>query len=333
MRYDRERLNELFNVILISRRWSKNEIREIKFNPEGLTRAIRKLPKEGQRALEELFDLRKKKGASPFTRCMIPGNGEFIWRGGTPASTRRKGEKALEQVFILQQINYVVEYDVEVSQMVKKVEEKLDIPGEEGINYFLLYVEIMMGGDSFFYDFVEKEINLKKEMVESFDSKSLLMIVRDTFREKELIKISLFREFFELFVPDSLKMEILKGQGMKVPKELICIQGTQQPGEMTFSRLRKVKQDLFPRGPWETVESLVEGRCRKVPGLATLRRASSYEWRHSYDAKFYEAVGEKNLPNGETIPLYRVRGVKTSFTFSDIGEVLFLDHLYERGMI
>lgn len=331
MRYDRERLNELFNVILISRRWSKNEIREIKFNPEGLTRAIRKLPKEGQRALEELFDLRKKKGASPFTRCMIPGNGEFIWRGGTPASTRRKGEKALEQVFILQQINYVVEYDVEVSQMVKKVEEKLDIPGEEGINYFLLYVEIMMGGDSFFYDFVEKEINLKKEMVESFDSKSLLMIVRDTFREKELIKISLFREFFEVFVPDTLKKELLEAVGMKIPKELTYIQGT--PGTMTFQRLRRIKESLFPKGPWEATEALIENRCRKAPGIATLRKKDTYEWRHSYVSDAYELVGEKTLPNGETIPLYRVRGVKSSINFSDLGEVVFLDHLYERGMI
>lgn len=326
-------MNELFNVILISRQWSRNEEQRVEFNPEGLTRAIHKLPKEGQRALEELFDLRKKKEASPFTKCIVSGNGEFIWRGGTPASTRWKGEKGLQQILILQQMSYIVEYDVEVNQMARKLEEKLDIPGEEGLNYLLFYVELMLGGSSFFYDLEERDIDRENESVESFDSKTLIRLMKDYFQEKELIKISLFRDFFEVFVPDTLKKELLEGAGMKLPKELTYIQGTQQLGEVTFSRLRQAKQDLFPRGPWETVEALVEGRCRKVPGLATLRRASSYEWCNSYDSDFYEVAGEKTLPNGNTVSLYKVKGVKTSFTFTDIGEVIFLDHLYERGYI
>ena len=333
MKYVLERLNDIVEVIETVRQWSENDVKPIRIDLFGLERAIRALPKEAKKSLEGFFDLTSKKPISPFRRYMFQGAKEYIWNRCTPSSVMEKGNKALDSLLLLQQWRFVLEYDSEVRDGAKKLQEKTDLPGEEGISFLLLYCMLMAGGKSFFFDSVEKEIDVKKEEIDSFDSKSLLMIVRDTFREKELIKISLFREFFELFVPDSLKMEILKGQGMKIPKELTYSQGIQQPGTMTFQWLRQVKQDLFPRGPWETAEALIEGRCRKVPGIATLRRKNTYEWRHSYDQRFYQLVGEKTLPNGETIPLYRVRGVKTSFTFTDIGEVLFLDHLYERGYI
>lgn len=227
-------------------------------------------------------------------------------------------------------MKYVIEYDETMQKTVQGL--RVNIPGEEGMNYLMLYVMIMLEGSSFFYDSVEKGINKEKEAFETFDSKSLMMIALEAFKGTGL-RVDLFKEFFELFVPDTLKKEILEGFEMRIPKELACIQISSNASGMTFSRLREIKESLFPRGPWETVESLVEGRCRKVPGIATLRRAASYEWRNSYDAKFYEAIGEKALPNGRKLPLYRIRGIKSSISFTDLGEILFLDHLYERGMI
>lgn len=328
VKYEVNRLNEMIRVLGDFRIWS-GDVKTLQIDPEGFCKAIRKLPREGQRALEEFFDLKKKKNESPFSRCMIKGSQEYIWKGETPNSTRVKGEKAIESLITLQQMTYVLEYDCEFKSTVHEL--KVNIPGEEGMNYLILYLTIMLEGSSFFYDSVEKGINKEKEAFETFDSKSLMMIALEAFKGTSL-RVDLFKDFFELFVPDNLKKEILEGFEMRIPKELACIQVSNERG-MTFSRLREIKELLFPKGSWETVESLVEGRCRKVPGLATLRRASSYEWRHSYDAKFYESVGEKTLPNGEVIPLYKVRGVKTSFTFSDLGEVVFLDHLYERGYI
>lgn len=328
VKYEVNRLNEMVRVLGDFRIWS-GDVKTLQIDPGGFCKAIRKLPREGQRALEEFFDLKEKRNKSPFNRWMIRGEHEYIWRVGTPNSTRVKGECALESLITLQQMKYVVEYDKMMQKTVQGL--RVNIPGEEGMNYLMLYLTVMLEGSSFFYDSVEKGINKEKEAFETFDSKSLMMIALEAFKGTSL-RVDLFKEFFELFVHDNLKKEILEGFEMRIPKELACIQVSNERG-MTFSRLREIKEFLFKKGPWETVESLVEGRCRKVPGLATLRRASSYEWRHSYDAKFYETIGEKTLPNGENVKIYAVRGVKSSFHFSDLGEVLFLDHLYERGMI
>lgn len=329
LKYEVNRLKEMMSVLYDFRIWSE-DVKTLQIDPEGFCKAIRKLPREGQRALEEFFDLKKKKEKSPFNKWMIKGNHEYIWKGETPNSTRVKGEKAIESLITLQQMKYVVEYDKGMQKTVQGL--RVNIPGEEGMNYLMIYLIIMLEGSSFFYDSVEKGINKEKEAFETFDSKSLMMIALEAFKGTSL-RVDLFKEFFELFVPDTLKKEILEGFEMRIPKELACIQISSNASGMTFSRLREIKESLFPRGPWENVESLVEGRCRKVPGIATLRKKDTYEWRHSYVSDAYELVGEKTLPNGENVKIYAVRGVKSSFHFSDIGEVLFLDHLYERGMI
>lgn len=330
LKYVRERLNDIVEVIETVRQWSENDVKPIRIDLFGLERAIRALPKEAKKSLEGFFDLTSKKPISPFRRYLFKGTKEFIWNRCTPSSVMEKGNKALDSLLLMQQWRFVLEYDSEVRDGAKKLQEKTDLPGEEGISFLLLYCMLMVGGKSFFFDSIEKGIEVKKEEIESFDSISLIVLACEVFKDRKL-KISIFKEFFEVFVPDTLKKELLEAVGMKIPKELTYIQGT--PGTMTFQRLRRIKESLFPKGPWEATEALIENRCRKAPGIATLRKKDTYEWRHSYVSDAYELVGEKTLPNGETIPLYRVRGVKSSINFSDLGEVVFLDHLYERGMI
>lgn len=335
MVYDSERLKKMFQIILVFRHWSENEILPLKYEEDGIIRAIKKLPKENRRAIEAFFDLRSKKAKSPFERYMIRGNGEYIWKQECPGSVKAKGEVAMEALLRLQNWQYAVEYDRILNEEAKSLKKILDWKEDRGVDFFLIYLIFFRDGQSLLFDKEGKSPDVK-EKVETCDTSSLLHLASENFvkggRGRE-IRIRLFEDFFFLFMSDEQKKKASEWIGSDILNEG-GVNNNSQSGEiLTFEKIRNIKKDLFPRGPWETVEDLVEGRCRKVPGLATLRRASSYEWRHSYDAKFYEPIGEKTLPNGENVKIYAVRGVRSSFHFSDLGEVVFLDHLYERGMI
>lgn len=314
MRYSEAGLNDLRETILFLRR-RQDGLTPLDVNLEGLAEAVRQLPKDIKREVEKFFLVKD----SAFRRYCTLTDWYFQWLSSPPSSIRWMADKANAGALLLQEPAFAKLYDEKLSLQIFKI-----CKGQEQEQHQLLeqYLGVFKNGQDFFFANKCEEVQAEGEILDLTSAISKWQV--------SPLRLKIIGEWNENFLFPEERKAIEGLFNYKVP---IHQGGGGRTEPLMAKDVKVVKKQIFRRGPWETVESLVEGRCRKVPGLATLRRASSYEWRHSYDAKFYEAVGEKNLPNGETIPLYRVRGVKTSFTFSDIGEVLFLDHLYERGMI
>lgn len=278
---------------------------------------MRQLPKTTRKNVEKFFLV----SHSPFQRYCEVNSTFFTWLKKPPDSIIRLAREANKGALLLQELRFAQVYDERIKKLCREMcnqEQEKD-----SIKRLEIYLTLIKGGSNFSFDEEEKT---KEGETEIIDMVSIL----SKWRESKPLRLEIVGEWEDFFLFSDEKRKIDTMFSYRIP---ISSGGGGRENPLTFKRVRELKRDLFPRGPWENVESLVEGRCRKVPGLATLRRASSYEWRHSYAAKFYEMIGEKTLPNGETIPLYRVRGIRSSFSFTDIGEVLFLDHLYERGYI
>ena len=315
MRYSEAGLNDLRNTILFLRK-RQDGLTPLDVNLGGLAEAVRQLPKATRKNVEKFFLV----AHSPFQRYCEVNSNFFAWLKKPPDSIVRVAQEANRGALLLQELRFAQLYD-------KNVEELCDNAtinqGKDGIKRLEIYLTLIKGGSNFSF---EEEEKTKEGETEIIDMVSIL----SKWRESKPLRLEIVGEWEENFLFSDEKRMLDTMFSYRIP---ISSGGGGRENPLTFKRVKELKKDLFPRGPWETVESLVEGRCRKAPGIATLRRATSYEWRHSYDAKFYESIGEKALPNGENVKIYAVRGVKSSFHFSDLGEVLFLDHLYERGMI
>lgn len=315
MKYSEAGLNDLREVMLFLRK-RQGDLVPLDINLEGLEEAVRQLPKTTRKNVEKFFLV----AHSPFQRYCEVNSNFFAWLKKPPDSIVRVAQEANRGALLLQELRFAQLYD-------KNVEELCDNAainqGKDGIKRLEIYLTLIKGGSNFFFDQEEKTKEVETEIID-------MVSILSKWRESKPLRLEIVGEWEENFLFSDEKRRLDTMFSYRIP---ISSGGGGRENPITFKNVKKLKKDLFPRGPWETVEALVEGRILKVAGLATLRRQDSYEWRHSYDQRFYERVGEKTLPNGETIPLYRVRGVRSSFAFTDIGEVLFLDHLYERGYI
>lgn len=314
MKYSEAGLNDLRETILFLRR-RQDGLTPLDVNLEGLAEAVRQLPKTTRKNVEKFFLV----SHSPFQRYCEVNSTFFTWLKKPPDSIIRLAREANKGALLLQELQLAFLYDANIKNICMKMcqPERLDLLER----YFALF----KGGKAFY--FCERDEDEKEEKeTEIID----LVSVLSKWRESKPLRLEIVGEWEDFFLFSDEKRKIDTMFSYRIP---ISSGGGGRESPLTFKGARELKRTLFPKGPWETVESLVEGRCRKVPGIATLRRKDTYEWRHSYDQRFYERVGEKTLPNGRKLPLYRIRGIKSSISFTDLGEILFLDHLYERGMI
>lgn len=314
MRYSEAGLNDLRNTILFLRK-RQDGLTPLDVNLGGLAEAVRQLPKATRKNVEKFFLV----AHSPFQRYCEVNSNFFAWLEKPPASIIWLAKEANKGALMLQELRFVQLYDEKMKTLC------MEMCNQEmnGTKVLEIYLTLIKGGSNFSFDEEEKT---KEGETEIIDMVSIL----SKWRGSKPLRLEIVGEWEDFFLFSDEKRMLDTMFSYRIP---ISSGGGGRENPLTFKRVKELKKDLFPRGPWENVEALIEGRCRKAPGIATLRRATSYEWRHSYDAKFYESIGEKTLPNGRKLPLYRIRGIKSSISFTDLGEILFLDHLYERGMI
>ena len=262
MRYSEAGLNDLRNTILFLRK-RQDGLTPLDVNLGGLAEAVRQLPKATRKNVEKFFLV----AHSPFQRYCEVNSNFFAWLEKPPASIIWLAKEANKGALMLQELRFVQLYDEKMKTLC------MEMCNQEmnGTKVLEIYLTLIKGGSNFSFDEEEKT---KEGETEIIDMVSIL----SKWRGSKPLRLEIVGEWEDFFLFSDEKRMLDTMFSYRIP---ISSGGGGRENPLTFKRVKELKKDLFPRGPWENVEALIEGRCRKAPGIATLRRATSYEWRHS----------------------------------------------------
>lgn len=255
--------------------------------------------------------------------CVIlgPKDEEILaWKGGHPPHIEGMAKTAFEAISLLQRPRSVMLYDEKFRKICK------DLLKEGKENEEILWIEIYLtffkSGAFFFFDKEGEIADKEREKDIAIDSVSIISkyAKKVMLKRKRPLRLGIVKDWFTNALTQEQQKELLLAIGEKPPRKL----GVGTPNKMlTFAEARKIKANLFKKGPWRVAERLIEGYYEPLTGLSTLRGKANYDWMRTTEA--YASAGYEVFPNGEKLEKYRIPEVKNSFEFFDLEEVLWLN--------
>ena len=318
--YTEEGLANIKNLMILLRERSKG-LAKLNVDLEGLAKAVKKLPSDTRKAVEKFF-LAQNNLFEQYCEIIGPNKEILAWKGKHPSYVEDLASEAFNAISMIQTPKYAQFYDEDFIKMCEYFHFE---GGKENKNIALLqlYLTFFKGGSTFFF---EKEGEIPSEEQEkdiAVDYLSIISKYNDLVlkKRKRPIRMDIIEDWFLNALDEEKQKKLLLAIGERPPLKL----GGGIPKEMiNFAEARKIKQELFPKGPWKTSERLIEGFYEPLTGLTTLRKKESYDWLRTTEVD-YDSVGFENFPHGEKFEKFKVHGVKNSFEFFDLEEVLWLN--------
>ena len=313
----------------------KNEL-----NLEGLQNAVRALPKEDREIIEKFWGLT---GGPNHSKKLTQSNMKDV-------AFKEMCSQAIISLRKLLRLDYIVMYDLSTKAQIDRVSKKfyknaLEISDIECIKYLMAFFVFADNGpkmsfeeepmeidgdlkDNFFFDEYEVLTQMCKEIINYPDNS---------------INIELLISLFEMMdFKDSLAIK--KTVGIEISKDLehivaisrnAIIQNVRdfkaedvEPVKMV-SRIRELKERVFPYGPWEVVTKLILGTDQGSIELEALFEELS-KIRNDWSLIANFKTGQKTLKTSKeirTLNVYTIGGLE----FTDSYEVMFL--YLERALL
>ena len=278
------------------------------------------MPSDSKMAVEKFF-LKKENLYEKYCVILGPKDEEILaWKGGHPPHIEGMAKTAFEAISLLQRPRSVMLYDEKFRKICK------DLLKEGKENEEILWIEIYLtffkSGAFFFFDKEGEIADKEREKDIAIDSVSIISkyAKKVMLKRKRPLRLGIVKDWFTNALTQEQQKELLLAIGEKPPRKL----GVGTPNKMlTFAEARKIKANLFKKGPWRVAERLIEGYYEPLTGLSTLRGKANYDWMRTTEA--YASAGYEVFPNGEKLEKYRIPEVKNSFEFFDLEEVLWLN--------
>ncbi len=301
-------------------RGRSGNLTELEVESNGLKRAVKKLPSDSKMAVEKFF-LKKENLYEKYCVILGPKDEEILaWKGGHPPHIEGMAKTAFEAISLLQRPRSVMLYDEKFRRICK------DLLKEGKENEEILWIEIYLtffkSGAFFFFDKEGEIADKEREKDIAIDSVSIISkyAKKVMLNRKRPLRLGIVKDWFTNALTQEQQKELLLAIGEKPPRNL----GVGTPNKMlTFAEARKIKANLFKKGPWRVAERLIEGYYEPLTGLSTLRGKANYDWMRTTEA--YASAGYEVFPNGEKLEKYRIPEMKNSFEFFDLEEVLWLN--------
>lgn len=237
-------------------RGRSGNLTELEVESNGLKRAVKKLPSDSKMAVEKFF-LKKENLYEKYCVILGPKDEEILaWKGGHPPHIEGMAKTAFEAISLLQRPRSVMLYD----EKFRKICRDLLKEGKENeeILWIEIYLTFFKSGAFFFFDKEGEIADKEREKDIAIDSVSVISKYskRVIMKRKRPLRLGIVKDWFTNALTQEQQKELLLAIGEKPPRNL----GVGTPNKMlTFAEARKIKANLFKKGPWRVAERLIEG--------------------------------------------------------------------------
>lgn len=332
--YVPDALEHLGKCIVETRRPQKNSawIPGLRINPSGLQQAIRALPKKERQSIEKFFGLT---GGPNHSKQVL----KHSLKDTAYLNMRTTAINSLKMLFDL---NYVVQYDQNLSKAVEELAQKIDkglleISDVDSVRYLLAFFVFILNGPKMVFE--QDPMLMDNSLNENAPWNQIIMILelRHTFNQlaNNSINLSLLVEFFNMMdLKDSIAIK--KSVGLPFPKESfidvtdlkngIAVKKVIDTEDImpltTLSMVRRFKERIFPYGAWVVSNELILGNINEVIQLDSFvaeLEVLCKDWSKISNYKA-EQLSLKTSQGVRDLTVYDIGGLK----FSDSYEIMFL---------
>lgn len=321
IKYVPERLQDLAFELLANRK-GLVPLPEIDLDISGLEQAVKCLPKKNRESLEIFFGL--VPGAKSNYRIFLKKS--MSSANSNDIAIRDLSIRTYNSLFELYEFNYIKLYDKNLPHLVNKILCKIDSSGitlsnDDIIKYFLVYIILISGGPRFSsFDGDLNELNSEEEASATFDHYAILSdrwnkILQ--YLEDDSIRIAPIVEYVHL-LPLKQRVRVLQMVRIHIPPSMRdYIEG---PPPKTFADIRKFKEELFPYGPWNTLQRIIFAE-NEVVFTAMAERFQFPNW---LNLSTYKVIGETELVLSTGTKHVNEYLLGNGLSFTDFDEVIFL---------
>lgn len=306
---------------------TRSKLFTIRFQLEGLQKALLALPKADRERIEKFWGLT---GGTNHSKKMIHCNPKDV----AYFDMRNQAILSLRKLLTL---DYTIMYDpvvnAQISSIVKKIDKgELEISDVEAVKYLMAFFIYADNGPKM--SFEEDEMAIDAELNESFflDEYQVLNQISEQLNKcrNNSINLELLISFFEMM--DLRDMLIIKkSMGIEISEKSL-------PEEMKFEdietvrtvlEIRKLKERVFPYGAWNVASALILSENEdkfKLKDFTEELNSIRKDWAKVVEFK----TGQKLLKTKSelrTLNVYNIGGLE----FTDVYEVMFL--YLERNLI
>ena len=305
---------------------SKNNSLGVQIKLDGLQKAIHALDKTDRERIEKFWGL---KGGPIHSKKLVRYTTKDV-------AYISMCNLAVESVKKLLTLDYVIMYDSNASTKVSVISEKvnrngIEVSDIECVKYLMAFLIYAENGPKM--SFEEEDMNIDTTLDGNFffDEFEVLNQMYEEMKEKQekSIDLRLIMDFFEMLDLQDVLI-IKKSIGIEIHKDSLP-QGVsiEDIGSIrSVSRIRELKERMFPYGAWDVVTKLILGKEEKAKLNDFMKELDSI--RRDWDKVAEFKSTEKRLKTKSevrTLNVYNIGGLE----FTDAYEVMFL--YLERNLI
>lgn len=307
-------------------------IPELQIDLQGLEKAVKSLPRKEREAIEKYFGLT---GGLNHSKPLFNRSIKDI----AYTNMREAAITSLERLF---ELDYVVQYDSHLLNVINEMSEKvnkgsLTISNVDTIKYLLAFFIFVYNGPKM--SFEEDPMTVDNSLNENLSWDEIVMVLELQKMFQPLpphsVNLNLLIEFIDMLdLKDSIAVK--KSVGLAVPKEFFISISDLQKGRAvktaidsedieplkTLSKVRHFKERIFPCGSWDVSSELILGNLGNavniVPFLEQLNGIRK-DWSRMENFKTKQLT-LKTSEEVRTLSIYNIGGLK----FTDPYEVMFL---------
>lgn len=304
----------------------KNNVRKVKIDMEGLTKAIGSLEKEDREQIEKFWGLTGGPNHSKRIGCVIRKDIAF----------KKMQDKAFMSLSKLITIKYLYMYDSNVVEQVEQVASKVDKQGleiadVECVKYLMAFYLYLLNGPKMSFEddlmVVDTEVD-GSFLFDEAETLSLMVGELEKFKENS-ISIQLIIDFLDMLdIKD--KLAIKKSLGIQYEGDTLSKYDIAEKIEVikSMAEVRSFKERVFKYGPWETTTCLIlKNKDKSINFEKFLEDLDSIKDWNQIEKFKTGKIKLKTLNETRTLDVYTVGEEK----FTDVYEIMFL--YLERKLI